>query len=225
MLSFFQNLRNPHKKPQTLAAPKSVEDFLTFAEQIPGWVDRDELTYKADITHQLPGNAVIVEIGCFLGRSTVVMAGVRKLVGNGIIHVIDPFDGSGDAFSVPFYKLITNKIDQPILDEFRNHIQNAELQDFVEVHKGTAESVITNWQEPIDMLILDGDQSPKGARSAYDLWSPFLKAGGYLCLHNSGDRLYLPGHDGHRRLLLEEVKEPVYTDIHTENKTSFARKL
>ena len=225
MLSFFQNLRNPKKKSQPLDTPKSLEDFLVLAEQIPGWVDRNELAYKAEVTHKLPEHAIIVEIGSFLGRSTVVMAGVRKLIGNGIVHVIDPFDGSGDAFSVPFYKLITNKMDQPILDEFREHIQNAGLQDFVEVHKGTAESVIAKWQQPIDMLILDGDQSPKGARSAYDLWSPLLKSGGYLCLHNSGDRLYLPGHDGHRRLLVEEVIEPYYDEIHTENKTSFARKV
>lgn len=224
MLSFFQNLKNSKPKSQTLNAFESIEDYLTFADKIPGWVNRDELGYKAEITRQLPDNAVIVEIGCFLGRSTVVMAGARKLIGHGIVHVIDPFDGSGDAFSVPFYKLITNKIEQPILDEFREHITSAKLDDYVTVHKGTAESVVATWDQPIDMLILDGDQSPKGARSAYDLWIPFLKPGGFLCLHNSGERLYLPGHDGHRRLLIEEVKEPAYTDIHTENKTSFAKK-
>lgn len=224
MLSFFQNLRKPKDKKIDTLEPTSLEHYLQIAEQIPGWVDRDELTYKANITSRLPENAVIVEIGCFLGRSTVVMAGVRKLAGSGMVHVIDPFDGSGDAFSVPFYKLITNKMEQPILDEFREYISLAKVQGFVQVHKGTAESVINQWNQAIDMLILDGDQSPKGTRTAYNLWIPFLKPGGYLCLHNSGDRFYLPGHDGHRRLLLEEIKEPAYTEIHTEVKTSFARK-
>lgn len=224
VFSFFENLKSKKSKPGSAGMPEKLEDYLEHALSIPGWVDNDELSYKARITEKLPQDAVIVEIGCFLGRSTVLMAGVRKIIGNGVVHVVDPFDGSGDAFSVPFYKLITNKIDQPILDEFREHIQNAGLEDYVIVHKGTAESVVNQWTEPIDMLILDGDQSPKGARSAYELWQPFLKPGGYICLHNSGDKIYLPGHDGHRRIFLEEIKEPAYSEIHTEKKTSFARK-
>lgn len=224
MLSFFKNLKRPKNTAKNSLTLVSVDDYLDYAKLIPGWVDRDELASKAEVVNKLPEGAVIVEIGCFLGRSTVVMAGVRKIMGSGMVHIIDPFDGSGDAFSVPFYQLITNRIDQPVLDEFRENIRRAELQDYIQVHKGTAESVIGNWSQAIDMLILDGDQSPKGARSAYDLWIPYLKKGGYLCLHNSGDRFYLPGHDGHRRLLIEEIKEPHFTEIFTKTKTSFARK-
>ncbi len=224
MLSFIKNLFANKKDSSTICQPNKLDDYLSIALQIPGWVDRNELMYKAKIMQQLPVNPVIVEIGCFLGRSTIVMAGVRKMIGNGIVHVIDPFDASGDTFSVPFYKLITNKINQSILDEFQENISQLKLQDYIQVHKGTAESIIHNWDTPIDFLILDGDQSPAGARSAYDLWFPFLKTGGYLCLHNSGDRVYLPGHDGHRRIFLEAVHSPAFSNIHTEKKTSFARK-
>jgi len=225
VMSFFQNQFSQKRDEKRVSSPKNLNDYLDLAETIPGWVDRDELSYKAKIVQNLPSDAIIVEIGCFLGRSTVVMAGVRKLIGNGIIHVIDPFDASGDPFSVPFYKLITNKIDQPILDEFREDISNAGLDDFIIVHKGTAETIVDKWETPIDFLILDGDQSPTGAKSAYDLWFPFLKSGGYICLHNSGSKIHIPGHDGHRRLFLEKIKPPFFDEIYTEKQTSFARKV
>jgi hypothetical protein len=224
VMSFFQNLCSKKRDEKAFSSPSSLDDYLDLAATIPGWVDRDELSYKAKIVNKLPTDAVIVEIGCFLGRSTVVMAGVRKLIGNGKIHVIDPFDASGDAFSVPFYKLITNKIEQPILDEFRGNITNAKLDNYIVVYKGTAETIIHDWTTPIDFLILDGDQSPAGAKTAYDLWLPLLKPGGYICLHNSGSKIHIPGHDGHRRLFLEEIKPPLFDEIHTEKQTSFARK-
>ncbi len=45
--------------------PKNLNDYLDLAETIPGWVDRDELSYKAKIVQNLPSDAIIVEIGCF----------------------------------------------------------------------------------------------------------------------------------------------------------------
>lgn len=85
MLSFFKNLTRHKKEQSSMRNPSSLEDYLSIADTIPGWVDRDELSYKAQITKKLPDNPVIVEIGCILGRSTVVMAGTRKLIGNGTV--------------------------------------------------------------------------------------------------------------------------------------------
>jgi len=88
VMSFFKNLFSKKQDEKAFSSPSSLDDYLDIAATIPGWVDRDELSYKATIVNKLPTDAVIVEIGCFLGRSTVVMAGVRKLIGNGRIHVI-----------------------------------------------------------------------------------------------------------------------------------------
>src|SRR5439155_264773 len=55
-------------------------------------------------------NPVIVEIGVFLGSCTVLLAGPRRRCGSGIVHCVDPFDGSGDAFSVPHYRRILDSL-------------------------------------------------------------------------------------------------------------------
>ena len=94
----------------------------------------------------------------------------------------------------------------------------------MKVHPGTAASIGATWKEPIDLLFLDGDQSPKGARLSFDVWSPFLKAGGIIALHNSADREYAAEHDGNRRVVVEKITLPEYDGAQCIGSTTFATK-
>jgi predicted O-methyltransferase YrrM len=76
----------------------------------------------------------------------------------------------------------------------------------------------------VDLLLLDGDQSRLGARAAYESWAPFLKPGGIIAVHNTEPRVYAPDHDGNRRLALEEVVPPRYTDVRLVGATTLGRK-
>jgi len=92
------------------------------------------------------------------------------------------------------------------------------------VHHGRAAGVAATWELPIDLLLLDGDQSPRGAREAFDSWVPFLKPGGIIVLRNTKPREYAEGHDGHRRLVVEQIFPPRFTDVRLVGATTFARK-
>ncbi len=199
--------------------------YIAMAESIPGWVTANELAEKFDQAYHLPDDALIVEIGVFLGRSTLVTAGARKMRGSGKVVAIDPFDASGDEFSVPVYQQIERGLKRSLKEQFLDNIRSARLESYVLACVGTAESAVESQTELIDMLILDGDQSPQGARSAYEAWIPFLKSGGILVVHNSADRAYEKGHDGHRRLIVESVKSPDFEDVHCVRMTTFARKV
>jgi predicted O-methyltransferase YrrM len=157
--------------------------------------------------------AVVVEIGSFLGKSAVLLAGARKRRGSGRVHCVDPFDASGDAFSTPVYRSLAAADARPLRQRFQANIARSGLTDWVEIHEGLAGRVAATWTVPIDMLFLDGDQSPEGARLAYDAWAPFLKVGGVIALHNSTERVYAPGHDGHRLLAVHIVRPPRYGDV------------
>lgn len=199
--------------------------YTSRALEVPGWTTYEELQALAYASYALPPNAVIVEVGTFLGRSAMVLAGGRKLKGSGRVHCIDPFDASGDAFSVPHYQAITGKARLTLRERFDRSMRQAGLQNWLTVHPTTVQAVAEGWSEPIDFLFLDGDQSPPGARASYELLVPFLKPGGLLALHNSSDRTYAEGHDGYRRLVVETVRPPLYTDVHCVDTTTFARKL
>jgi len=191
---------------------------------IPGWTTREEAAALGRASYSLPADAIVVEVGSFLGKSTVVLAGARKLRGSGKVHCVDPFDGSGDKFSVPFYSAIASETPLTLRERFEASMRYAGLTGWVVVHQGTAEAISSGWTQPIDMLFLDGDQTPQGARSAYERFVPFLKRGGVVALHNSSEREYAVGHDGYRRLVIEEFHAPVYSDIYCVESTTFAQK-
>lgn len=199
--------------------------YLAYSRQITGFLSEQEGIELAQVCYALPPDAVVVEVGSFLGRSSVLFAGARKLRGSGKVHCIDPFDASGDSFSVPFYQRIAKRRRRSLREWFDENIRRAGVSSWVEVHQGTAQSIAPNWQTPIDMLILDGDQSPEGSRATYESFAPFLKPGGVLAVHNSAEREYDQGHDGHYRLVVETVQEPAYTSIYCIESTTFARKM
>lgn len=198
--------------------------YLNHAGNIPGFSSPEEAVALLEAARSLPKNAVIAEIGSFLGASAVVMAGARKSVGSGFVCCIDPFDGSGDEFSVPHYQEIQNESKLPLRQRFDNHIKQANLKKWVKVFPGFGQTVGREWEMPLDMLYLDGDQSPAGARETYEIWHPFLKKGGILALHNSSDVNYSPGHDGHRRIVVETLHAPHYTNIYCIDSITFATK-
>ena len=104
-------------------------------------------------------------------------------------------------------------------------MRGAGLGAWVNIHEGTAESVATEWKKPIDLLILDGDQSQNGARSGYEKWVPHLKSGGTIWITNSSEREYEPDHAGNRLVVVESIQSPHYSGIATVGYSTIARKV
>jgi MMP 1-O-methyltransferase len=198
--------------------------YLRYSHRIPGWTRGEEAIALAHAAYGLQTDAVLVEVGSFLGSGTVLLAGARYLRGSGTVHCIDPFDGSGDAFSRPHYDTIKRTLPVTLREQFEENVRQAGVNTRVQVHQGTAGSVAANWKTPIDLLFLDGDQSPEGARLSFDVWSPFLKVGGIIAAHNSSDAQYAHGHDGYRRVVKEKIRPPEYDGVHCIGTTTFAIK-
>jgi MMP 1-O-methyltransferase len=199
--------------------------YIARSRRIPGWVRGPEAVALASYSSALPANAVIAEIGSFLGGSAVVLAGARKLQRSGHVHCVDPFDGSGDPFSAPIYKLIGVKRGGSLRRRFDSNIRRAGLRDWVVAHPGKDSEIAAGWDTPIDMLFLDGDQSPAGARAAYASWARFLKKNSIIAIHNSASGAYEAGHDGYLRLVEETIRAPQYAEITCIGTTTFARKI
>jgi hypothetical protein len=207
------------------ATSDQIGGIVATADTVHGWIAGPAARELALASYALPQDATIVEVGVFMGRSTILLAGPRRLTGSGIVHSIDPFDGSGDAHSVPHYisELSMAKVTS-IEDAFRRNLTRTKLDQWVQIHKGTSRMVSANWNKPIDLLLLDGDHSPEGAREAFESWYPHLKPGGLLVLSNTGERTYSPGHDGNRRVSLTEVIPPRFHNVRQVDYFMFAEK-
>jgi predicted O-methyltransferase YrrM len=208
------------------ACMDEIAEYLDASIYIPGWYRGEEAKALALASYSVPEGAVIVEIGSFLGSGTLLLAGPRKVRSSGRVHCVDPFDCSGDAFSVPVYhELLAAVGGGSLRKHFEKNIGRAGLDEWVEVHQGDASEIAAAWTTPVDLLVLDGDQSRRGARAAYESWSPFLKPGGVIVVHNTEPRVYAADHDGNRLLALEEILPPRYTSVCLIGATTFGQKV
>jgi predicted O-methyltransferase YrrM len=178
----------------------------------------------ARCAYSLEGDPVIVEIGSFLGCSTVLLAGARKLRGTGTVHAVDPFNGGGDEFSIPVYQAIYDGLADGPREAFEANILRAELGGYVSVHQQTGVDAASGWTTPIHMLFLDGDHSYQVVRPTYQSWIPFLQPGGIIAVHNSSPRSYHKDHDGSMRLVREVIQPSAFSEIRCIGTTTFARR-
>jgi len=210
-------------------ADRIVAPWMRKAEEVTGWCRGAEAYELFQTAYSLvPHDAIIVEVGAFLGSGSILLAGTRSERQAGKAHCIDPFDCSGDAFSVPIYQRLVKAAGATMTmrEIFENNIARAGIRDWVVTHQGGAEEIARTFTQKIDLLFMDGDQSPTGARAAYDAWMPFLKIGGYIAMHNSGaTREYAPGHDGQQRIVVEELKLPRFAVVHLTDTTTFGKKV
>jgi hypothetical protein len=210
---------------QELTGEDRIREIVAASTTVPGWTEGEDARRLVLAALEAEDDATIVAIGAFMGRCTVLLGAACRLRGSGKVFSFDPFDCSGDAFSVPHYRDIVRAAGAPSLEAaFRRNIASLGLDPWVEASKATAAEGAANWVRPIDLLLLDGDQSPQGARDAFERWVPFLKRGGTIVLRNTRDRNYAEGHDGHRRLAVEELVPPRFSDIRQVGATTFALK-
>ena len=155
-----------------------------------GWTTEEELHELFNAARQCDPRGVIVEIGCYKGRSTLALAYGSKS-GLGItVHTIDIFT---DFASPPVRR--TGKIDGQkfkgdFLREAMKNIADHRMIDIVNIIQGLSEEVGKKWDKPISVLFIDGDHELESVRTDFNLFSPFVIKGGVIMLHDVG---YFPG--------------------------------
>jgi hypothetical protein len=198
--------------------------YIWQSRRVAGWTRGIEASALALTSYAIPGNPQVVEIGSYVGSSAVLLAGGRRLRGTGLLHCVDPFDASGEPYSVPFYRKQAGRRSS-LRAQFERNLRRAGVRAWVEVHEGTAEQIASRWTQKIDLLFLDGEQSSLGARSAYEAWIPFLHRGGIIALHNSQPNDQHQGHEGYARLASQALVEPKFRNKELIGTTTFAIKV
>ncbi|MFO1077558.1 MAG: class I SAM-dependent methyltransferase [Planctomycetota bacterium] len=185
---------------RTLLPYASVDGWLTVDEAI-------ELFERArSLPHERP---VCVEIGSWQGKSSICLGKGLAYKAHPRLVCIDPFDASGDAASTAAYNGRAEGLAAPLRAAFEHNITSAGVRGLVDIRAGLSHDHAAAFQDPIDLLFLDGDHSYDAIRRDYLDWGPKVRRGGYLCLHD----VVHQEHDGPRRVVEELVKaDPSWTD-------------
>lgn len=198
--------------------------IVSYSKTIPGWVSGKAAYHMAFLSSNMKNNANLVEVGVYMGRSSYLLSEPLRNK-SGKLHCIDLFDCSGDDFSIGYYlRGLKSSGLQNLEEVFVENIRKFKLQDIIVVHKGSSKIISASWNEPIDLLLLDGDHSRKGAEDSYSEWEPFLRKGGYLILHNINSTKHDEDHNGNRLLLINKLVEPNFSKVYIIDNTAFAIK-
>lgn len=129
---------------------------------------------------------VTVEIGVFEGASAVAL--VRALPAGARLHLVDPYGEHPTALFAGH---------RATEGATRRVVGRAARGTGVELvwHVARSEDVAARWDEPVDLVFIDGDHAERGVRQDWELWSPHVAPGGRAVFHDArlGAAHGLPG--------------------------------
>lgn len=174
--------RQPANK---LAALRAVFEIPKLA--LPdGWLRADEgrayreLARKATVCAEARG--VIVEVGCWLGRSTSYVTGLARTRGLTLVGV-DAWAGSSDRFDSEYRKRLAGR---DIAAEFRRHLRTLDLEADIR-HTTSLAAAATFSPSSVDLVFLDASHDEPAITADIAAWRPILRPGGILAGHDYRD--------------------------------------
>lgn len=175
----------------------SLRLFQCRTAEVPGMLSAaecDALVYAGMLA---PGPGDIVEIGSWLGRSTIHLAHACMASGRGRVHALDTFQGNAG-----YERLYHRKLGRQatIFEAFQANVASAGLSEWVVPHVGKAEETRADFREPVRLVFIDGSHDYAPVKRDIRLWKELLIPGGLLLLHD-----FRPEAPGSIAAICEEV--------------------
>jgi len=195
-----------------------ISEIDSILREIPGWIEEKEGKALYFIAKNIK-NGYIVEIGSFLGKSTILL-GLGSRDGNKEkIFTVDPHKGTKTNLT---WNILNT---YPF---FISNIKRYNLDDLVIPIIMKSEEVNDKWRfEPIKLLFIDGEHTYQGVKKDIELWTPYLAINGIIAVHDFiWSKISTRPHYGVTRACYEKILlSNEYTDFKIFDSTLFAKKI
>lgn len=168
------------------ASAKEIQHMLTQAWMIPGLYGKEEAKFLYRLARRR-GN--LVEIGCWQGRTTIILALAAK-AWKAELTTIDPF---GKEHMPARYEK-----QEATPERWAANLRKAEI-DPPELLLMTSTQALKYYDGEIALLFLDGNHSYRQVRADLRNWTPRVKIGGYVVLHD----MFFPSIPGVARAVVD----------------------
>lgn len=171
---FPKNLMDAHfgSLPETIESMKEA-----------GWGRYDEASLYWYVRHLLSHPALIVEIGCNLGESTIIMANAIRGTSSRII-TIDPVFRAGTV-EVPDDNSVNQTYSSDIIAVF-DSLSDQKLDGYVSVIPDYSWNALQRWDNrTIDLLFVDGEHTYVGVKKDCQ-WMRHVASGGFCVFDDWG---------------------------------------
>jgi predicted O-methyltransferase YrrM len=133
---------------------------------IPGWLTDEEGEALYELARSCTGKGVIVEIGSWKGKSTTCL-GLGSRAGQNVpIFAVDPHAD---------YRF----------GEFKENIERAGIADLVTAIPSLSQAAAPEFDQPIELLFVDGSHEYEDVKADFDQWVPKLVEGGTIAVHDT----------------------------------------
>lgn len=161
---------------------------MSLFKTIDGFLSDKEAVALCRLTQSLPHKEpIVVEIGSWVGKSSVIFGRALRKKQNPKLYCIDPFDISQeDAPAQARYNKSIETFSKNLEETFRSNIARAKLNNIVTVYKGYSHKLVTSWNDKkINLLFIDGNHLYDNVKRDFTDWSRFIPAGGYVAFHDA----------------------------------------
>ncbi len=154
----------------------SRDAALILCAKVEGWLTEAEAETIFDYVNE--ATAPVVEIGSFMGKSTIIVGWAARL-GHGVeVHSVDPHDVG----SPEIKHLVKGSVGT--WPTYYMNMQRTGLSGYVVSHRETSLSASSKFEgDSLGLVFIDGDHGL--AYEDFGLWDPKLKVGGIMLFHDS----------------------------------------
>jgi MMP 1-O-methyltransferase len=139
---------------------------LEQASQIEGFTAPVELSALYCLARAQAPRGQIVEIGSYLGRSTIVLARAAADADAGPIYAVDPHTAM---------LTVANETPRNTHDEFLANVRRAEVEEHVRSLLALSTDAARSWDGgPVSLLFIDGYHSREAVLEDWHGWAPYL---------------------------------------------------
>ena len=167
----------------------NFEDIYKRADEIYGWMSEEDSRVLNRYASKVK-NGLIVELGCFQGRSSTVISlssPTSKVVS------VDPLQeeyyyngGSKHPERTEDFHFTGDQVRNGLRHNMKN-IKNWEHRQESSLEAGRG------WELPIDLLFVDSLHHYEYVKEESEIWLPYVKSGSYVLYHDYYDTTFKSG--------------------------------
>jgi predicted O-methyltransferase YrrM len=185
--------------------------WLRIARRIGGWLTDAEANALFELARRWAPerDAVVVELGSWQGRSSMLLGSGLAGKQNPRLFCVDPFgQDENSSYQAEFYQPEISTMHLSLEGAFNRNIRRCGLTEIVHPIKGYSFDAVRHWKDPIDILFIDASHEYESVHRDVLLWTPFVKVGGVIALHDVS-----PVWPGPSRVMAEDLQPPRFGDL------------
>jgi hypothetical protein len=156
-------------------ARDTLDEILTIKQiklndgykKIDGWLTEKEANFLFTLVGMAPAEGVAVEIGAYMGRSSVVIGSARK------VFCVDDFFTGGENIGVQ---------NEDFLDKWKRNVGDLHCFPLV----GSSTEIADKLSFRVAFLYIDGSHDYESVKADIDAWSKRLINGAIVAFHDIG---------------------------------------